>query len=91
MGRYLKSLIDSTNSTISDKYALRDGSNATGRWRGGLDVRNSEKKPQDLNMGLDLYFYANNTNGLKDGGSYNGVFSFRQWSSKTDWSGGKAH
>lgn len=93
-GRVLKSLIDTLSTDISNQYALRDGSNATGRWRGGLacfDVRDTNYIPRDLNMGLELLFLRNNTNDLNDGGIYNGVFSFRQWSSVSDWSGGKAH
>lgn len=93
-GRVLKSLIDTLSTDISNQYALRDGSNATGRWRGGLacfDVRDTNYIPRDLNMGLELLFLRNNTNDLNDGGIYNGVFSFRQWSGVSDWSGGKAH
>ena len=42
-------------------------------------------------MGLELHFFDNNTNNLKDGGYYNGVFSFRQWASGSNWTGGEAH
>lgn len=93
-GRVLAGLINTLSTNISNQYALRNGSNATGRWRGGLacfDVRGTNYAPSDLNMGLELLFLRNNTNNLKDGGEYNGVFSFRQWASGTDWSGGKAH
>lgn len=93
-GRVLAGLINTLSTNISNQYALRDGSNATGRWRGGLacfDVRDTNYTPHDLNMGLELLFLNNKTNNLKDGGEYNGVFSFRQWSSGSDWSRGKAH
>lgn len=93
-GRVLAELINTLDTNISSQYALRDGSNATGRWRGGLaclDVRDTNYTPYDLNMGLELHFFRNTTNNLKDGGEYNGVFSFRQWVSGSDWSGGKAH
>lgn len=93
-GRVLAGLINTLDTNISNQYALRDGSNATGRWHGGLscfDVRDTNYTPHDLNMGLELLFLKNDTNNLKDGGMYNGVFSFRQWSSGSDWSGGKAH
>ena len=93
-GRVLAGLINTLSTNISNQYALRNGSNATGRWAGGLacfDVRNTNYTPHDLNMGLELLFLRNSTNNLKDGGEYNGVFSFRQWSSRSDWSGGKAH
>lgn len=93
-GRVLAGLINTLSTNISNQYALRDGSNATGRWRGGLacfDVRDTNYTPYDLNMGLELHFFDNNTNNLKDGGKYNGVFSFRQWASGSNWTGGKAH
>lgn len=93
-GRVLAGLINTLSTNISNQYALRNGSNATGRWQGGLscfDVRDTNYTPHDLNMGLELLFLKNDTNNLKDGGLYNGVFSFRQWSSGSDWSGGKAH
>lgn len=93
-GRVLAGLINTLSTNVSNQYALRDGSNATGRWRGGLacfDVRDTNYTPHDLNTGLELLFVSNNTNNLKDGGVYNGVFSFRQWSSGSNWSGGKAH
>lgn len=93
-GRVLAGLINTLDTNISNQYALRNGSNATGRWRGGLscfDVRDTNYTPHDLNMGLELLFLKNDTNNLKDGGMYNGVFSFRQWSSGSDWSRGKAH
>lgn len=93
-GRVLAGLINTLDTNISNQYALRNGSNATGRWEGGLscfDVRDTDYTPHDLNMGLELLFLNNNTNNLKDGGVFNGVFSFRQWSSGSDWAGGKAH
>lgn len=93
-GNVLAELINTLTNNVSSNYALRDGSNATGRWQGGLaclDIRDINKNPGDLNQGLELHFFNNNTNNLEDGGIYNGVFSFRQWSSGSDWSGGKAH
>lgn len=93
-GRVLAGLINTLGTNISNQYALRNGSNATGRWQGGLaciDIRDTNYTPHDLNQGLELHFQKNGTNNLKDGGVYNGVFSFRQWSSSSDWSGGKAH
>lgn len=93
-GNVLAELINTLTNNVSNNYALRDGSNATGRWQGGLaclDERNTNYTPYDLGIGLELHMINNNTNNLKDGGSYNGVFSFRQWGSGSDWTGGKAH
>lgn len=93
-GRVLVGLINTLSTNISNQYALRDGSNATGRWRGGLaclDVRDTNYTPHDLNMGLELHFFSNTANNLKDGGDFNGVFSFRQWASGSNWTRGKAH
>lgn len=93
-GNVLAKLINTLTNNVSNNYALRDGSNATGRWQGGLaclDIRDINKNPGDLNQGLELHFFNNNTNNLEDGGIYNGVFSFRQWSSESDWSRGEAH
>ena len=93
-GKVLAELINTLDTKVSDNYALRDGSNATGRWQGGLaclDERNTIYTPYDLDIGLELHMINNNTNNLKDGGSYNGVFSFRPWGSGSDWTGGKAH
>lgn len=93
-GNVLAELINTLTNNVSNNYALRDGSNAIGRWQGGLaclDERNTNYTPYDLGIGLELHMINNNTNNLKDGGSYNGVFSFRQWGSGSDWTGGKAH
>ena len=90
-GNVLAELINTLTNNVSNNYALRDGSNATGRWQGGLaclDIRDINKNPGDLNQGLELHLVGNTTNGLKDGGTYNGVFSFKQWS---DFTGGEAH
>lgn len=93
-GNVLVELINTLTNNVSNNYALRNGSNATGRWQGGLaclDERNTNYTPYDLGIGLELHMINNNTNNLKDGGSYNGVFSFRPWGSGSDWTGGKAH
>lgn len=93
-GNVLAELINTLTNNVSNNYALRDGSNAIGRWQGGLaclDKRNTNYTPYDLGIGLELHMINNNTNNLKDGGLYNGVFSFRQWGSGSDWTGGKAH
>lgn len=41
--------------------------------------------------GVNFDFKNNTTNGLADGGTYNGVLSFRPYGNLTDWTGGRAH
>jgi hypothetical protein len=41
--------------------------------------------------GIRFDFKQNSTNGLSDGGTYNGVMYFRKYGSSTDWSGGGAN
>ena len=55
------------------------------------DSRSVVDTPESYNRGVYFDFKANTTNGLSDGGTYNGVMTFRQWGSSTDWSGGVAH
>ena len=55
------------------------------------DTRNATIIPTDLSAGLVTSFQTNTSDGLSDGGTYNGLWSFRQYSSGTDWTGGVAH
>lgn len=55
------------------------------------DTRNTTIIPTDLSAGLVTSFQTNTSDGLSDGGTYNGLWSFRQYASGTDWSGGVAH
>lgn len=55
------------------------------------DTRNTTIIPTDLSAGLVTSFQTNTSDGLSDGGTYNGLWSFRQYGSSTDWSGGVAH
>ena len=55
------------------------------------DTRNATIIPTDLSAGLVTSFQTNVSDGLSDGGTYNGLWSFRQYASGTDWTGGVAH
>ncbi|HRN95674.1 MAG TPA: hypothetical protein PL084_13200, partial [Chitinophagales bacterium] len=47
--------------------------------------------PQSFNHAFSADFKQNSTNGLADGGTYNGVLSFRPYGGGTDFSGGPMH
>ncbi len=53
------------------------------------DSRAVNDAPQDRDAGLFVDFKQNATNGLSDGGTYNGVLTFRPYGSSTDFSGGQ--
>jgi len=57
------------------------------------DTRASATTPQTMNanQGVRFDFKQNSTNGLSDGGTYNGVMYFRKYGSTSDWSGGGAN
>lgn len=55
------------------------------------DSRNTADTPETISMGIVADFKTNTTNSLSDGGTYNGVLTFRQYGSGTDWSGGRSH
>jgi hypothetical protein len=57
------------------------------------DTRSTASTPATNNMdqGVRFDFKANSTNGLSDGGTYNGTMYFRPYGSTSDWSGGGAH
>jgi hypothetical protein len=57
------------------------------------DTRAVVTTPETANAssGVRFDFKTNTTNGLSDGGTYNGVMYFRKYGSTTDWSGGGAN
>jgi hypothetical protein len=55
------------------------------------DTRAANSDPQSYNPAFLADFKANSTNSLSDGGTYNGVLSFRPYGSGTDFSGGPMH
>jgi len=52
------------------------------------DTRGTNDEPQARDAGLYADFKNNSTNGLTDGGSFNGVLTFRKYGSGGDFSGG---
>jgi hypothetical protein len=56
-----------------------------------LDNRNANDLPGERSAGLYVDFKANTTNSLSDGGTYNGVLTFRSYgTSNSDFTGGIA-
>jgi hypothetical protein len=57
-----------------------------------FDTRAVVDTPETLpSAGVNYDFKENTTNGLNDGGTYNGIMTFRPYGNTTDWSGGPAH
>lgn len=55
-----------------------------------LDTRAAVSTPQTYDTRVRFDFKQNTTNGLSDGGTYNGVMYWRKYGSTTDWTGGGA-
>lgn len=55
-----------------------------------FDTRAIATTPQTYNKSVRFDFKQNSTNGLSDGGTYNGVMYWRKYGSTTDWTGGGA-
>jgi hypothetical protein len=53
-----------------------------------LDTRNTNDTPASRDRGVYFDFKTNSTNGLSDGGSYNGQMTWRSYGGSTDLSGG---
>jgi len=53
-----------------------------------LDTRNVDEDPEDNNVGVSFDFKLNSTNGLSDGGTYNGQMFWRSYGSGSDLTGG---
>ena len=56
-----------------------------------LDTRNSATTPSTYGASLRANFKSNATNGLSDGGTYNGELHFKPYGGTTDHSGGYPH
>lgn len=56
-----------------------------------IDSRYTSTKPNTFGNGLRAEFKANSTNGLSDGGMFNGVLHFKSYGSSTDHTGGYPH
>lgn len=74
--------------------ANASGANASGTWNNAADrlfladTRGVNEAPADFSSGVHFDFKSNTTNGLADGGTYNGVLTLRKWGTSTDSSGG---
>jgi hypothetical protein len=55
------------------------------------DTRSVADTPGGFNPGAEFDFKSNATDGLADGGTYHGVFTFRPYGSAADFSGGPLH
>lgn len=55
-----------------------------------FDTRAVASTPQSYDKQIRFDFKQNSTNGLSDGGTYNGVLYWRKYGATTDWSGGGA-
>lgn len=53
-----------------------------------FDTRSTNPNPQDYSPRITFDFKTNSVNGLSDGGTYNGVMSWRKYGTSTDFSGG---
>lgn len=73
----------------SQTYSLAPSSGQNGF--AVFDTRSTVYAPQDKNMGVYGDFKLNTTDGLSDGGTYNGVITFRQYGIGTDFTGGSSH
>ena len=52
------------------------------------DTRNVSDLPSDFNSSIKFDFKYNSVNGLSDGGSFNGVMTWRKYGNSTDFTGG---
>ena len=84
--------VNYANSAGSAGTANSAGSATKASFMQSFDTRNSASTPQtyDAAAGIHFDFKTNSTNGLSDGGSYNGVLYWRKYGSGGDWSGGGA-
>ena len=53
-----------------------------------FDTRSTNPQPQTYSTAIRFDFKENTVNSLSDGGTYNGVLSWRKYGSSTDFSGG---
>ncbi len=81
-------------STPGQKLEV-SGNIAATKYLGLIDSTDSRAvvdTPETLaQSGVHFDFKQNTTNGLSDGGTYNGVMTFRSYGNATDWTGGSSH
>jgi len=91
---------NATSANTASTIVARDGSgnfsagtisaNLNGRANSltSFDTRSTNPNPDTFGMEVRFDFKQNTTNGLSDGGTYNGVMSWRKYGTGTDYSGG---
>ena len=79
--------------TVTSGITGNASSATTSAYIRSADTRAVASTPEtnDATQGIRFDFKQNSTNGLSDGGTYNGVMYFRKYGTGTDWSGGGAH
>ena len=77
--------IKTFSSTI---YGSINGNASTATSLPSFDTRSTNPAPNTTSNGVRYDFKTNATNGLSDGGSYNGQMTWRSYSNNTDLSGG---
>ncbi|MEH0862497.1 tail fiber domain-containing protein [Halobacteriovorax sp. DPLXC-1] len=93
--------LDTSNGNVgigikptSHKLEVDGNISTTGLFTGminSIDTRDDVTTPETRDKGVSFDFKRNVTNGLSDGGTYNGVMTFRPYGNTSDWTGGPAH
>ncbi|WP_412474281.1 tail fiber domain-containing protein [Halobacteriovorax sp. YZS-1-1] len=93
--------LDTSNGNVgigikptSHKLEVDGNIRTTGLFTGminSIDTRDDVTTPETRDKGVSFDFKRNVTNGLSDGGTYNGVMTFRPYGNTSDWTGGPAH
>jgi hypothetical protein len=85
-----------TGSLLGNASSSDSATSATTATRASFmqsfDTRNNSSTPETYSAvcGIHFDFKLNSTNGLSDGGSYNGVMYWRKYGGGSDWTGGGA-
>lgn len=92
-GQYLRG--NGTNFVSSaiqaaDVPTLNQDTTGSSYYVRSIDTRAVNDEPDDFGALVKFDFKSNSTNGLSDGGTYNGVMTWRKYGNATDFSGGPA-
>lgn len=90
-GQYLRgngSNFVSSSIQASDVPTLNQSTTGSAYYLTSRDTRTVNDIPSDFNSFVKFDFKQNSTNGLSDGGTYNGVMTWRKYGTATDLSGG---
>jgi hypothetical protein len=79
---------DITTGTPPTFNQSTTGNAATATSLPSFDTRSTNPAPNATSNGVRYDFKTNTTNGLSDGGTYNGQMTWRSYSTATDFSGG---